>query len=386
MSAYAVGTLYTCNGCKYLDFKKEKCLKSNISINSFVDNNGYKTMFKPKQCKGYQKNNFKTKDRGKKMTNTNTNELKEALNEVNIVGFVKEKNLEIKKDDKGVTYITGTIDIQTDKNSSHKVFVYSKELKGNGEPSKVYTGLVTVMNEYVSKAQLLKEYSNKEKYPNITPSEAESKAETEATKVRVSGKISRMEYYRNGELISYPQITANFFSRIDEDKYQPKAEFDIVIYYDKIIPEIKGDEETGRVKVSGYIAQFNGTIIPVEFVTDEDTSEYILNNFETKRTGEIWGDLISTAITKIEKKNGFGKDMTKSHTTYVNEMLITGGDDQLDEDDPKAFKVSDIKNACTTRETEYLPSLFQRSQNKQNNKQTKSSAVSEAKKSFAKNW
>ena len=287
MSAYVVGTLYTCNGCKYLDFKKEKCLKSNISINSFVDNNGYKTMFKPKQCKGYQKNNFKTKDRGKKMVNTNTNELKEALNEVNIVGFVKEKNLEIKKDDKGVTYITGTIDIQTDKNSSHKVSVYSKELKSNGEPSKVYTGLVTVMNEYVSKAQLLKEYSNKEKYPNMTPSEAESKAEVEATKVEVSGKISRMEYCKNGKLISYPQITANFFRRVDEDKYKPKAEFDVVIYYDKITPEIKGDEETGRVKVSGYIAQFNGTIIPVEFVTDEDTAEYILNNFETKRTGEI---------------------------------------------------------------------------------------------------
>jgi len=376
VSAYVVGILYTCNGCKYLDFKKEKCLKSNISINSFVDNNGYKTMFKPKQCKGYQKNNFKTKDRGKKMVNTNTNELKEALNEVNIVGFVKEKNLEIKKDDKGVAYITGTIDIQTDKNSSHKVSVYSKELKSNGEPSKVYTGLVTVMNEYVSKAQLLKEH------PDMTPIEAEA----QATKVRVSGKISRMEYYRNGELISYPQITANFFSRVDEDKYQPKAEFDIVMYYDKIVPEIKGDEETGRVKVSGYIAQFNGTVIPVEFVADEDTAEYILNNFETKRTGEIWGDLISTAITKVEKKNGFGKDMTKSRTTYVNEMLITGGDDQLDEDDPKAFKVSDIKNACTTRETEYLPSLFQRSQNKQNNKQTKTSAVSEAKKSFAKNW
>ena len=376
MSAYVVGTLYTCNGCKYLDFKKEKCLKSNISINSFVDNNGYKTMFKPKQYKKKQKNNFKTKDRGKKMVNTNTNELKEALNEVNIVGFVKEKNLEIKKDDKGVTYITGTIDIQTDKNSSHKVSVYSKEFKSNGEPNKVYTGLIPVMNEYVSKAQLLKEH------PDMTPIEAEA----QATKVRVSGKISRMEYYRNGELISYPQITANFFSRVDEDKYQPKAEFDIVMYYDKIVPEIKGDEETGRVKVSGYIAQFNGTVIPVEFVADEDTAEYILNNFETKRTGEIWGDLISTAITKVEKKNGFGKDMTKSRTTYVNEMLITGGDDQLDEDDPKAFKVSDIKNACTTRETEYLPSLFQRSQNKQNNKQTKTSAVSEAKKSFAKNW
>lgn len=380
MSAYVVGTLYTCNGCKYLDFKNKKCLQSNIVINRFVDCDGYETLFKPKQCKGYAKNdykkNIKKKDRGKGMATTNT--LKEAMNQVTIIGYVKEKNLEIKKTTDGQSYITGTLTIQTGENDSHKVFAYAKEYTKNNEVSKVYTGLKTVMEEYISKANLL------QANPEMTSEEAELKA----TKVKVSGKLGRQEYYRNNEFISYPQISSNFFNRInDESEYTPKAEFNVVMYYDKITSEIKNDEETGRIKVMGYIPIYNGTVIPMEFVADGETGEYILDNYETKKTGEIWGDLISTAVTTVERKSGFGKEQVSTHTTYVNEMRITGGDEyQYDEDSPKSYKVEDIKHGCQIRETEYLPSLLQKSQEKNHNNKNNNSVMTEAKKSFSANW
>lgn len=289
--------------------------------------------------------------------------LRQADNDVTIVGVLQEINLEEKSNANG-NFISGTVSIKTGENSVHKVSTFANELiksgEKKGEVSNSYKALKTVMEEYVSVASLMKKGMSAEE------------AELEATKVKVegtekfsNGSLRRNEYYNNGQFHSNVQINANRFSRVKSDEpYEPRATFEIEGYFSKIRREVKNDEETGRLLVSLYVPLYNGVVIPLDFVADGEVADYLEDNYETKRTGFISGEIINTAVTVEKKRASFGKSVAHSTTTYVNELLITGGDEeQYDEDDKKSFDTKLIKQAVTIRDTEYLPSLKEKANN-----------------------
>lgn len=285
--------------------------------------------------------------------------LRQAENIVTLVGIVQEINLEKKTGENG-NYITGTVSIKTGQNSIHRVSAFSNELVRSGENkgkvSSIYKGLETVMNEYTSIASLMKQGMSAEE------------AEQQATKVNIkNGNLRRNEYYTpNGELVSRFQISTNFFTRLNSDeKYIPTAEFAIEGYFSKMKEEVKNGEETGRLLVSMYVPQYDGSIIPMDFVAEGETADYLRDEYEVKKSGYIWGEIINTANVKTKEHKGFGKARVTTETTYRNELLITGGDpEQYDEDDKKSFDKQLIKQAVTIRETEYLPSLQERASNR----------------------
>lgn len=286
-------------------------------------------------------------------------EIREAINEVFIEGTLKEKNLElatIDTENGKAEVIRGELIITTDENSEHRVRIYANKLTKERKENSVYKGLVTVMNEYVSIAEALKN----------------GQTEESAVKVRVAkGKLGLNEFYTpNGELRSFPSISTNFINRVDKN-FSPKAEFSIEAYFDSFKPEMKNDEETGRLIVNTIVPLYGGKVIPLTFIaSDEDVVDYLQTNYEAKRTSKIWGELINTVeITKTEEK-GFGKSKEKVITKTIHELIITGGEEEMyDEEDEKSYSTDLIKKAMAERDI-YLDELLKNSKkdNKSGNK------------------
>lgn len=286
-------------------------------------------------------------------------ELREALNEVFIEGILKEKTLElatINVQGKKADVIRGELVISDKENSEHRVRVFANKLTKEGKENSVYKGLKTVMDEYVSVAEALKLGQTAEA----------------ADKVRITkGKIGLNEYYTpNGELRSFPIVTTNFVNRVKDGTYNPKAEFSLEFYFDNILPEIKDNEETGRLIVKGIVPVYGGEVIPLTLiVADEDAVNYIQTNYEKGKTGKVWGELVNTVeITKIVEQ-GFGKAKEKIVTKIINELVITGGEeDQYSEDDERSYSTDLIKKAMAERDIK-LDELLKNS--KDNGKKTK---------------
>jgi len=290
-------------------------------------------------------------------------EIREALNEVFIEGILKEKNLELAtvNSEKGKQdVIRGELIITTDEKSEHKVRVFANKLTKDNRENSVYKGLVTVMEEYVSIADALKNGATAEE------------AKNSATKVRITkGRLGINDYYTpTGELRSYPQITTNFVNRVDETKgFTPKAEFTVEMFFKAIKKEIKNEEETGRLIIEGIVPMYGGVVAPITFVAgDEDTVNYLEMNYEVGKTGKVWGEIVNVVETTVKVEKGFGKSKEKIIVNVLNELEITGGEEeQYDEDDERSYSVDVIKAALAERDI-YLDELKKKS--KDNSKST----------------
>ena len=275
---------------------------------------------------------------------TEKTQIRQADNKVRIEGILREINLKEEND-----IISGEIIIATDVVSEHSVSVYVARLTKDKKENRAYKGIKTVMTEYVSIAALVKDGKTMEEAAAL------------ATKVRTgNATLGRNEFYANDELVSRPRIASNFFNRIDDEKtFEPKAEFELECYFEKIRKEVKDGEETGRLLIDVIIPLYGGRVIPMELVAADDVADYISSNYETKRTGSVWGDIVNIAERIVTKKSGFGKDKEEVKTNYTRELVITGGsEEQYDEDSEKAYTTAQIKEAWKVRETETLPELL----------------------------
>lgn len=267
------------------------------------------------------------------------NTLRQADNQVIIEGILVEKRLEQKANNEGKEYITGELDIEVRENEVHTVRVFSNKLKQDGSENGIYKGLVTVDEEYKSIA---------------------SHGREEADKVRITqGQVGINDYYgQDGMLRTFPQLSTNFVNRLAaSDEFNPRAEFEVEIFVKSIVPEVKNDEETGRVKVNGIIPLYGGKVAPFEFMVSEEGSEYVSDNYEVASTVKVYGDIINYKETKkTEQAVAFGKPKEKITYNTVREYLITGGSEPYDEDDAKAYSIESIQQAMVERET-YLTEL-----------------------------
>ncbi|MGM7720647.1 hypothetical protein [Metabacillus sp. Hm71] len=295
--------------------------------------------------------------------------LREAENKVIIEGTLLEKRLEEKEfngQNGKRNAITGELDIETAENEVHTVRVFSFEKKADGSDNGIFKGLKTVDNEYKSVADNGRE---------------------EADKVRITqGQIGLNEYYgQDGMLRSFPQISANFINRVQAgEEFEPKAEFEVEAFIKSVSPEVKNEEETGRVKVEAIIPAYGGKVLPFSLMAPVEAAEYIEDNYEPGSTAKIYGDIINFKEKKIVLEDvAFGKPKEKVTYNTVREYLITGGSEPYEEENNKAYDVELIKKALTEREI-YLAELkAKKDQPKQEEKKggfnTKSNKTTEKK-------
>lgn len=258
--------------------------------------------------------------------------IRQADAKVNVTGVVSEVDLKLDKDDKGVEQITGTVTVKTSEFNFIPFKVWTRAKKNDGTDNKQFAGIKTVMEEYKPLAR----YS-----------------EEEADKISVSGNVNPFEG-RNGVSIGY---RSNFFNRLRggaDAVFEPKAEFDIEMYIKAIVPEMVKNsedvEESGRYIMKGWMPTYNG-IEPIEAIIPEDLVDDIQDLYSPGDTVNIWGDIINSRVVKDNSKTGaFGKAKKKVETTFINELVITGGEPPYDEDNPLHYTKEVIDAAVQERE------------------------------------
>ena len=228
--------------------------------------------------------------------------LRQADAKVTVVGIVSDKKLEMKTEN-GVRTIEGTITIKTADTNFVQMRVRCADKKKDGSDNKAFAGVMTVMNEYQSIADV---------------------GEDEADRVRTSGQINLFRSNNNGnEIVSY---TSNFFNRIkNAQNVEPKAEFEVEMFIKTLVPEMdKEGVETGRYKIIGWVPTFNG-IEPLELIVPVELADQVSNIYEPNQTARFYGDIIQNiTFETIDKPVAFGvKKETK--TSFVNELVVTGG-------------------------------------------------------------
>lgn len=271
--------------------------------------------------------------------------LRQAENTVVLEGILLEKRLEVKTmktKDGEKKAITGELDVEVKDNEVHTVRVFSYEKKADGSDNGIFKGLKTVDDEYLSVATHGREG---------------------ADKVRITqGQVGLNEYYgQDGQLKSFPQLSTNFINRLGAgEEFNPRAEFDVEIMVKAVSEEIKNDEETGRVKITGILPLYGGKVVPFEFVVDSgEGANYIRDNYEAGQTVKIYGDIVNFKEKKVvTEKAAFGKDKEKVTYKTVREYLVTGGSEpyEMDDENSKTFSFDLIKQALVERET-YLNEL-----------------------------
>ena len=175
-----------------------------------------------------------------------------------------------------------------------------------------------------------------------------------------------------------PQVTANFINRVTGE-FNPRAEFSLEVYFESIVPEMKDSEETGRLVVKVILPLYGGVVVPLTLiVADPDAVDYISTHYEKGRTGKIWGELVNSTEVIKTVEQGFGKAKEKITTKILNELVITGGEEeQYDPDDEKqSYSTDVIKKAMAERDV-MLDNLLKKSKDgkKTENKTTTSSTT-----------
>ena len=233
--------------------------------------------------------------------------LRQADAKVTVIGIVSDKKLEMKTEN-GVRTIEGTVTIKTDDTNFVQMRVRCADKKKDGSNNKTFTGVMTVMNEYKSIAD---------------------NGADEADRVRTSGQINLFRSNQNGnEIVSY---TSNFFSRVkNTQNVEPKAEFEVEMYIEKLVPEVNKDgEETGRYKICGWIPTYNG-IEPLTLFVPEELADVVSDIYQPRQTARFYGNIIQNITYETKEiPMAFGVK-TKTESEFINELVVTGGSPAYD--------------------------------------------------------
>lgn len=274
---------------------------------------------------------------------------KKKTNTVKLVGYLKENNLEQITNARGDKVIRGSLIIATDKISSHKVQFYVAETTSNGEDSKDYASLLTLLpDNTITIASFLKENSSADF----------DTAANASSKVWV---MARFEEYatRSGERTRSMVTLKGFragFSKADK-AFTPCAEFDVDVYVNKIEPEVENEEKTGRLLIEGLIPKYNGSVDVVDFVavSEDGVAKYIGEHYAVGDTANLKGDVVSLQdrqLVETEDTEYFGRSSGPQYETkFIRERRVVGGSkNPLHEGDEGAITKQFVKEGLAARE------------------------------------
>ncbi len=314
-------------------------------------------------------NTYKTKIKNKGdvfLFMAENQELRQALNKIEITGVVKESKLQSGKTDDG-KYINGSIIIKAGQFTELELKVFANEKSKEGKVRKVYTTLKQILD---------KEFQTL----------ADGASEEDAVKIRVWGNDGftpqfREEMYvtdnNKDETTTRISVDLGFGNVTIANDTKPedyKATFDVEMFIAKIEEEVKNQEETGRVIVKGYVPVYGGEVIPLTVIAGivvDDEGEFnfgeqIRNEISEGSTINLWGDIdFKSIITKTEKGGSLGRAKIEEKREYVHDLVATGGDIVDDPDDE--FDEDLIRQACGERKNK-MDEVLQESKKEGKNK------------------
>ena len=268
--------------------------------------------------------------------------LRQANAKANVEGILSEKNLEVKVDD-GKARITGSLTIKTSDVNFITFGVNVNEKTNSGADNKCYAGMLTVMNDYKSIADV---------------------GEEAADRIRVSGDINLFRGRDGSDRIGYK---SNFFNRVKaNEEFNPHAEFTVEMYIAAITAEVDANgEETGRTCVKGWVPTYNG-IEPISLVAEMDIGSQIETMFSVGQTVEFYGSIVNNRIETVrEIPVAIGKPRVERKVTFKNDMLIEGASEAYEEgiSAEKPYDAATIKAAIQERENKIKEAKSQQANN-----------------------
>ena len=299
-------------------------------------------------------------------------EIRQALNKIEITGVVKEHKLDSGKTKDGDKYINGSLVIKAGEFTEVSVKVMVTETTAKGKVRKAYENLEKILNGEV---KTMVEVS-----------------EEEAVKVRIWGNEGFTPQFK--EEIFKPENSAEVVTNIGIDlgfgnitldssitSEDYKATFDVEMFVESVEEEInKNDEETGRVIIKGWVPVYGGSVIPLEIkagiVEDEDGefdfAEDVRSNIDVESTLNFWGNIdFKAIIEKISKGGSLGRAKVEEKRTYIHDLIAIGGDLIEGEDE---YDIEDIKQARIERENKKQEAQDKAENNDKNNKKGSSIA------------
>jgi hypothetical protein len=206
------------------------------------------------------------------------------------------------------------------------VSFYSRPVTKAGKENVAYKGIKTILDSAVALSE-------------------STDGKASFIRLRNGNLGENMFFTQDDRFVSFARIRGNFFDRVKETDFNPKAVFKVKMIVANMYPEeiTQGDEtfETGRLVVIGHIVQYNGAIDEVKFFVDNQKHvDIISKNWSEGDTVNAQG--IIKFITKevevaSEEEDGFGDPMVTSETRRIREFVITGGSmtpvEGYDEDD-----------------------------------------------------
>lgn len=285
-----------------------------------------------------------------------------VLNNVDVAGYLRENNLELKSTPKGRA-IQGSVTIAFDNLNSIRVKVYASEKSPQkGTENKTFKSLLNLLPNHTTsiKDQL-----------EANPSATFDTVKDLVTKIAAHAEFREYAVKDDkGTVISRTEVSLrNWFDSIHvcdpNKKYDVCAKFSVDAFIEKIKPENKktgdGDvEETGRYLITAITPDYNGTMHRIEYVTEAGAvSEHIAANWRERESVTMTG--VVSNLMKVEQKaeatQFFGQAAVgTTTTTFIEERLIRGGSqvsiDANDYEYKKAgFTDEDVKNGLISRES-----------------------------------
>lgn len=266
--------------------------------------------------------------------------LKQLKNLCVISGVLTEKNLDLEKQDikledgtvkKGLVVVSKTnrpasITLTNNK-GTFEIQVYGAEYNKKGEKNKMFPNILNLINSYVSKQE-------------------NSENGMEPTYVKCKCTVSGNEYInKNGDVVYSSQIRMNSINQAKSEEDYDNTDIDIVGAIRSITPEIKNEEETGRLNVEILNVNYRGSANIVKVIVDTDYAEDFEDMFEVNDTSEFYFNAVSTHVggEKKSKKAALGRAANISSGYDILEFILVGAEEKYEEDSELALSLETIK-------------------------------------------
>lgn len=284
--------------------------------------------------------------------------LNQTENNVKIEGILSEVDLESgsyqnKTTGKTMESISGQIKVRVDQVINGEnvtleipVHLFANKYTSKGAPNPAYASIEKVKNEFVS----------------IAATDMER-----ADRIRITGANIRMnEYYnKNGQLVSFPRITASFINKVSALEMKPEATFSatFVIGSMNYETDAEGIENPNKFKIRGILPQYGGSVDVVDFFAiSPNTIDGVNSMWNQGDTVNAVGKLNFTSTTEERKVEvAFGDPRVEKRTVSVSEFIITGGTPPMEGD--YAIDNEAITSALAERQAR-LAQLKEKGQNK----------------------
>lgn len=284
-------------------------------------------------------------------------EIKQSVNNAQVIGVLKEINLEevtkevtlkgangvekkvtckqiAKKEFKNPTFLVECkgMDIGVD-------FYPASEKKldenGNIVDNPNYKALRTVLDNYIPK---IKDAEN-------------------ATRVKIDGMLALNEYVSKDtfEYKGFPQINGFRITSTGVPE-EDSTDSEISGIIRSIITEqrVKGEdvEETGRLKVELYTFNKQAETTPFTFIVEQDLADDFNSFYEAGQSVKLYYEIITRQVgTKKATTGGFGRRESHMVSGFsVTEYSVFRGDEPFDEENEYYINPEDMKQALNERD------------------------------------